>query len=111
MTRRQTPPGRTSIWWMVFVKPFGPHHWAMCLGSVQTSKTNSRGASSRRVRTISRSAAMAESLLFSVATVILLLLGLWSRDFRPDSLWFGLQFTKVLIQTVQSCLPEAAIVV
>src|SRR6266545_6909511 len=50
---------------MVFVKPFGPHHCATCLGSVHASNTRSRGASMTRVVTISGSAVFVASLWLS----------------------------------------------
>src|SRR5579885_1861655 len=56
MTRRQLPPGRTSISDIVVVNPCGPHHFSTCLGSVHIWKTRSRGALNNRVSTISRSA-------------------------------------------------------
>src|SRR6266487_1283669 len=63
MTKRQTPPGFTSILWVVVVKPFGPHHLPMCSGSVHTFHTSSRGASKTRVPRISRSPTSAAFLL------------------------------------------------
>src|SRR6185503_15413639 len=71
MTKRQTPPGFTSILWVVVVKPFGPHHLPICSGSVQTFHTSSRGASKTRVPRISRSPTSAAFLL-SVAMFPLL---------------------------------------
>src|SRR6266571_3434705 len=55
MTKRHTPPGFTSMMYVVVVKPFGPHHFAMCSGSVHTFHTRSRGASKMRTAAISRS--------------------------------------------------------
>src|SRR6266571_1485927 len=63
MTKRQTPPGFTSILWVVVVKPFGPHHCPMCSCSVHTFHTSSRGASKTRVPRISRSPTSAAFLL------------------------------------------------
>src|SRR6266852_9842886 len=63
MTKRQTPPGFTSILWVVVVKPFGPHHCPMCSGSVHAFHTSSRGASNTRVPRISRSPTSAAFLL------------------------------------------------
>src|SRR5213594_1149875 len=65
MTKRQTPPGFTSILWVVVVKPFGPHHSPMCSGSVHAFHTSSRGASKTRVPRISRSPTSAALLLSS----------------------------------------------
>src|SRR4249920_797528 len=55
MTKRHTPPGFTSMLWVVVVKPLGPHQRPTCSGSVQTFHTSSRGASKTRVAAISRS--------------------------------------------------------
>src|SRR5712671_2065118 len=63
MTKRQTPSAFTSILWVVVVKPFGPHHLAMCSGSVHSFHTSSRGASKTRVPQISRSPTSAAFLL------------------------------------------------
>src|SRR5258708_12611071 len=63
MTKRHTPPAFTSILWVVVVKPFGPHHLAMCSGSVHSFHTSSRGASKTRVPRISRSPTTAPFLL------------------------------------------------
>src|SRR6266581_2305458 len=71
MTKRQTPPGFTSILWVVVVKPFGPHHSAICSGSVHTFHTSPRGASKTRVPRISRSPTSA-ALLLSAAMLRLL---------------------------------------
>src|SRR5262249_23599714 len=73
-----------SISWIVVVKPRGPHQWATCFGSVHASQTSSRGWAKTRERTMSRS---------SVATVVLLLL----------------QVVKVVVETVETLLPEAAV--
>src|SRR5579859_8029527 len=93
MTMRQAPPGRTSSWQSGLVKPCGPHHWAMCVGSVQALKTRSRGASKMRVMTTSRSARLVSSLL--LAAMFLLL---------------GLNLTEIIVEAIQTLLPETAIV-
>src|SRR5947207_14945364 len=49
------PPGRASNSQRGLVKPCGPHHRAMCLGSVHSLKTVLRGASNTRVSVSSRS--------------------------------------------------------
>src|SRR5713101_596406 len=54
MTMRKEPPGRTSISQIGLVNPFGPHHFAICFGSIHALNTTSRGASRRRVMTSSR---------------------------------------------------------
>src|SRR6266571_3446330 len=55
MMNRHAPPGLTSISWIVVVKPVGPHHWAICRGSVHALNTSSLGALKTRLMTISRS--------------------------------------------------------
>src|SRR5688572_16041277 len=92
MTNRQTPPGRTSISWVVVVKPRGPHQCVTWLGSVHVSNTSSRGASKSRVTTSSRSAVgPAGSLL---AAMLLSL---------------SLQVVQVITQAVEALVPEAAV--
>src|SRR5438874_6883831 len=91
MMKRHTPPGRTSISWIVFRKPFGPHQWATCLGSVHIRQTSSRGASKTRVATISFCAAF--------ATAMFLLL-----------LFFLFELAQVLVQAVEARFPEFAVV-
>src|ERR1700694_1855095 len=92
MMNRHTPPGLTSISWIVFVNPFGPHHCATCLGSVNALKTSSRGASKTRARTISRSAVAAPPLFFTAMHLLLLL-----------------KFLQVSVEAIEALLPEAAI--
>src|SRR5262245_19186256 len=87
------PPGRTSISWIVVVKPFGPHHFTTCSGSVIASQTISRGASTTRVRRNSRSEGLAGSSLLFAATSSLLL-----------------EFPEVFVQAVEALLPEPSIV-
>src|SRR5258708_13534308 len=77
MTKRHTPPAFTSILWVVVMKPFGPHHLAMCSGSVHSFHTSSRGASKTRVPRISRSPTSAAFLL---SAAMLLLLGPQAGD-------------------------------
>src|SRR4051812_27941697 len=79
--KRDTPPGRTSISWIVLVNPFGPHHCATCLGSVNAVHTSSRGASSRRSVAISRSAVL--DVLFFPAMFLLPALQLVQISFQP----------------------------
>ena len=52
--KRQRPPGLTSISWIVFVKPFGPHQCTRCFGSVHALNTSSLGALMMREMTISQ---------------------------------------------------------
>src|SRR6266404_792308 len=49
----QWPPGRRSLLCVVSVKPRGPHHCAVCSGSVQASQTAWTGASYSRMMRIS----------------------------------------------------------
>jgi hypothetical protein len=65
-------PGLTSILWIVFEKPFGPHHCAMWIGSVHTCHTSSRGASKPRVMEISRSAVLVTAAFLSFRILFLL---------------------------------------
>src|SRR5579859_365098 len=100
MVCRQWPPGRTSISWMVVVKPLGPHHCATCLGSVNASQTISRGASYTRDVTISRSDATVAGLFLSLIAGMLLLL--------MNSFCF--QRAQIVVEPVEALLPELAIV-
>ena len=63
MTKRHTPPGFTSMLWVVVVKPLGPHQRTTCSGSVHTFHTSSRGAAKTRVAAISRSPTSVGALL------------------------------------------------
>src|SRR5258708_15178631 len=92
--RRQkcrTPPGRTSILQNGSVESLGPNQRARCSGSVQASKTSSRGAAKTRVRTSSCSAV---SMLALLACMLSLLL----------------QLLQVLLDPIEALLPEAAVV-
>src|SRR5437667_8843163 len=95
MTIRSAPPGRTSISQTGFVKPFGPHHFATCTGSVQALNTSARGASKMRVMTTVRSACFA-LMSFLSATFPLLL--------------FDLELAQVVAKTVEALFPEPPIV-
>src|SRR5262245_30228668 len=81
--KRHSPPGRTSIAYVVMRKPAGLHHSSMCSASRNASNTSSRGASKTRVMRISRSAAMG------------LLLG-------PGSALLGAQ---VCVEAIETCVP------
>src|SRR5258707_634238 len=63
MRIRIAPPARTSSSHTGLVKPFGPHHCATWLGSVQTLNTSSLGASKTRVIIRSHSECSAGVLL------------------------------------------------
>src|SRR5258706_15439318 len=90
----QTPPGLTSIFSIVVVKPRGPHQCTTCRGSVIACHTSSRGASKFRVMTISRSA-VSSMVLFSRFFILFLLF---------------LQFAQIIVQTVKAFFPEKAVV-
>src|SRR5438034_10002027 len=95
MTNCHTPPGRTSISWIVLRKPRGPHHCAMCFGSVHIVQTRSRGASNTRVPMISRcSAATGFAAFFATMSCFLLFL----------------QLLQVFIESIETLFPEAAVV-
>src|SRR6516162_4792591 len=91
--RNQEPPGRTSIWAEIVVKPRGPHQRARCPGSVHILKTSRRGASKIRVMTSSRSAERAAA---SAVMAILLL---------P-----ALQFAEIRVEAIKAVVPEMAVV-
>src|SRR5919206_1221268 len=92
MTKRQCPPGRTSISWMVLRKPRGPHHCAICRGSVHIFQTSSRGASKTRDPMISRSSFTA--VAFAAMLPFLLFL----------------QLLQVLVESIEAVFPELAVV-
>src|SRR5215213_1547259 len=66
MTNSHTPPSVISIVSMLLVKPSGPHQFLMCSGFVQTSQTNSCGASSRADTVRSQSSVLFSSFIFFV---------------------------------------------
>src|SRR5882724_6704785 len=102
MTKRHTPPGLKSNALVVVRKPSGPHHFPRCFGSVHTDQTNSRGASSSRVPTITFGSE-SRSMLFVAATFLFLLL----RGFAFQR--SGLQRAEVVLQAIQPLLPKPAI--
>src|SRR3979409_458085 len=120
MVCRQRPPGRTSISWIVVLKPFGPHHCATCFGSTNASHTSSRGASNRRDITISRSGVTATELFFSlIADMLLLLMNCFS--FRFGCFQAGIfragifqlvlfELVQIGVEAVETLFPELAIV-
>src|SRR5258707_14443568 len=72
-------------------KPVGPNQFAMCFGSVHTSHTSSRGASSRRVNWITGSSA-GTWFSFLVAAAI---------PFSPC-----LQIRQIILKPVQTVVPQ-----
>src|SRR5678816_1765826 len=89
--RDSFPPGRGSNSARGMTTIFGPHHFCTCSGSVNTSKTRSRGASNTRsitsslVRTSTRSSLAAMSFLLLV------------------------QFFEVLVESIEALVPDLAI--
>src|ERR1051325_6019921 len=84
---------------MVVLKPLGPHHLAIRSGSVNACHTSSRGASSSRWWTISRSAVGEAGLSFSLIacmTFLLVMLLLF-------------QLAQIGVQPVQPLFPDVAI--
>src|SRR5580692_1453035 len=108
MTKRHTPPGRKSKLCVVVVKPFGPHHCARCLGSVNVAKTRSRGASNSRVPIITRGSVLRSMLL---PAAMLRTPGLWILALR-FLCWnvLGLELLQIIVETVEALVVEASIV-
>src|ERR1700690_2335785 len=100
MTKRQTPPGRISKLDVVVVKPFGPHHCARCLGSVNAEKTSSRGASNSRMPMIDRGS-LERSRLFVAPTrrILFRLLG-----------GVGLKSLQVVVEPIEALVVKSAVV-
>jgi len=90
MTRRHSPPGRTSIFSIVVVKPKGPHQLTSCPGLSSVEDESRRGIEST-VSTSSRSAA-----------------GL--RTSLPLLLFRDLHFAYECVETVEALLPKHAVV-
>src|SRR5580700_11497529 len=108
MTKRHTPPGRMSKLSVVVVKPFGPHHCARCLGSVNAANTRSRGASNSRVPTIARGSLLRSILLFAA---MFLTPGVGDLPLRSLCLrFFGLKLLQIIVEAVEALVVEAAIV-
>src|SRR3984893_1027509 len=70
ISRRNVPPGRGSISRTVLVNPFGPQNCARCLGSVNSLKTSSRGASNVRATTMTRSSDGLASVAAAMALIL-----------------------------------------
>src|SRR5271156_6341637 len=85
---------------MVVVKPFGPHHFSTCCGSVQALNTISRGASKIRVNISSRSGTSAAVLVFPALVAAMLFLPL---------LCFLLHLAQIVVQPVEALGPEFAV--
>src|SRR5215831_9722853 len=93
MTKRHTPPGRNSNAWVVVENPKGPHQRARCSGVVHAVQTSSRGALMTRVVRSDRGS-RAGSRLF-----------LW-----PTPYLLGLELTQIVLQPVETLLPQLAVV-
>src|SRR5215471_17971528 len=91
----QAPPGRTSIWHAMVVKPCGPHQRAAIAWSVQARNTRSRGASNSRVITSSRSLGVMTGSALAAAGM---------------RLSFPLDLTQVVVETIEAGVPELAVV-
>src|SRR3984957_4509937 len=92
MQQRNAPPGRMSMSQCVVTKPCGPHQRATCSGSVHALNTRVLGASMMRVTTSSRSAVLVATLLPAPMALLLLL-----------------QFAQMVFQTIETLLPEFAV--
>src|ERR1700722_7453125 len=92
---RQRPPSRMSISRVSVVKPSGPNQRTTSAGSLQALKTRSRGASSTRDSTISRSRVQVSRAAASVIIIGLL------RGWR-------LQRAQERIEAVEAGLPGFA---
>jgi hypothetical protein len=55
---------------VIVVNPSGPNHCPTCFASVHAAKTSSRGASIRRVVTISRSAVLEGLVIVCMAPLL-----------------------------------------
>src|ERR1700756_5785075 len=67
MSMRILPPTRTSSSHAGLVKCFGPHHCAICFGSVHAAQTKARGASKTRVIVTVASFANAALAIIAIA--------------------------------------------
>src|SRR6266511_1559747 len=93
MSARIFPPGRTSSSQVDSTNPSGANHFANCFGSVHALYTSSRGALKTRLVVRVRSAGALTGLAVPLV----------------NSLVLPLQFAKVLVQAVETQLPELAV--
>src|SRR3954453_910013 len=106
---RIAPPGRTSSSQTGVVKCLGPHHCAMCFGSVHASNTSSRGALMIRVRVSSCwgvSRPVPSEGDANAGVFVLLWVGVISL-----LLLFLLKLAKVVLQAVEAPLPKVAVLI
>src|SRR4029453_19185877 len=96
ITHRQAPPGRSSPSDQGIVKPRGAHHLSRYSLRVHAWNTRLRGASKTRVTTRTLSPVWVGALGFAFGPILRLL---------------RLQFAQVIVQAIETLLPEAAITV
>src|ERR1700704_4693949 len=89
------PPGRSSSFATLTLKPFGPNHFSRCRASVKACHTRLRGSSKSRVVRNSPLPALAGVLL---SDMLFLLFNL-----------FFFQLMQVGVQPIKAFLPEFAI--
>src|SRR5262245_62540926 len=94
ITLRQAPLRRSSPSEQEIVKPRGAHHLSRCSLRVHARNTRLRGASKTRVTTSALSPPWVAALGFALAAILLLL---------------RLQFAQVIVQAIETLLPETAI--
>src|SRR5258705_4139931 len=86
---------------VVVVNPVGPHQFAIRSGSVHAPNASSRGASKRRVMSISRSPSREAGRWFSGASTAAFLAAMFFL--------LEFEFLQVEVEAVEAFLPEAAI--
>src|SRR6478609_6072173 len=96
MTARQGPPGRSSPSLTGILKPWGALQRFRCPGWVHAANTSGRGAAKTRVRLSFGLGALFSGLFLAGIGFLLLLL-------------FGLQFLQVVLEAIETLLPEAPV--
>src|SRR6266481_3618686 len=106
---RQVPPARGSASQEITVQPRGPHQLFKRAGSVNASKTSSRGASNMRVMTSTRSAGSVTTTLLLAA--MLLLPSSCGAFLLPSCGAFVLRLKRaqILVEPVKPLFPETTI--
>src|SRR5262245_21976292 len=94
ITLRQAPPGRSSPSEWGTVNPLGAHHLSRCSLRIHAWNTRLRGASKTRVTSSALSPIWVAALGFAFAAILLLL---------------RLQFAQVIVQAIETLLPESAV--
>src|SRR4051812_14773942 len=87
------PPGRASSSQTGVEKWCGPHHWAICFGSIHALKTMERGASKTQVILTSRCGRGVEASFFAGMLFLL-----------------GLDLLEVVVEAIKTVFPEPAVV-